>query len=86
LVTDQIPAPGWTNAFSIVPVSAAELRRKLLAATSDGSAHDLAARTLTAIDEIRDEYGRAIDEPRHPDLASGRPWPILAPDPDATAT
>lgn len=86
LVTEQIPTPGWANAFSIVPVSAAELRCKLLAATSDGSARDIAARTLTAIDEIRDEYGRAIDEPRHPDLASGRPWPILVPDPDATST
>ena len=33
--------------------------------------------------QIRDEYGAPEAEPRHPDIASGRPWPILAPDPDA---
>lgn len=85
IVTEQVPAPGWSNAYSIVPVAAGDLRRRLLAASSDGSAEDLAARALNAIDEMRDEYGRAIDELRHPDIASGRPWPILAPDPDATA-
>lgn len=85
LVTEQVPDPDWANAFSINPVAAIDLRRRLLADTSDGGSEDLAARALTAIDEMRDEYGRAIDEPRHPDLVSGRPWPILAPDPDATA-
>ncbi|MEH3122802.1 MAG: hypothetical protein PGN16_12615 [Sphingomonas phyllosphaerae] len=85
VVTEQVPAPGWSNAFSIVPVAVAGLRRRLLADTIDGSTKDLAARALNAIDEIRDEYGRAVDEPRHPDLFSGRPWPILTPDPDATA-
>lgn len=85
LVTEHVPDPDWTNAFSINPVAAPDLRRRLLADTSDGGSDDLSARALIAIDEIRDEYGRAIDEPRHPDLVSGRPWPILAPDPDATA-
>lgn len=85
LVTEQVPDPDWTNAFSINPIAAPDLRRRLLADTTDGGSDDLAARALIAIDEMRDEYGRAIDEPRHPNLASGRPWPILAPDPDATA-
>ncbi|WP_420093033.1 hypothetical protein [Sinorhizobium fredii] len=26
--------------------------------------------------------GKKTTEPRHPDLASGKPWPILVPDPD----
>ena len=85
VVTEQVPAPGWSNAYSIVPVQVANLRRRLLAETSDGSEKDQAARVLNTIDEIRDEHGRAMDEPRHPDLLSGRPWPILTPDPDATA-
>ena len=78
IVTEQVPEPGWSNAYSIVPIAAAELRRRLLAETRDGSSEDLAAEALNAIDEVRDEHGRAMDEPRHPDLASGRPWPILA--------
>jgi hypothetical protein len=32
---------------------------------------------------MRDENGAPEGEPRHPDLASGKPWPILVPDPDA---
>jgi hypothetical protein len=35
------------------------------------------------IDRVRDENGALEDEPRHPDLASGKPWPILVPDLDA---
>jgi hypothetical protein len=34
---------------------------------------------------IRDEHGMPEAEPRHPDLASGKPWPIIQPDPDAVA-
>jgi len=51
--------------------------------TTDGSSSDAAARWLNQIDAIRDEYGTPEAEPRHPDLASGKPWPIMTPDPDA---
>jgi hypothetical protein len=34
------------------------------------------AACLTAIDELRDDYGPAESEPRHPDIDSGRPWPL----------
>jgi len=64
-----------------VPVPAIDLRRKLLALTKTSG--DAAARCLNAIDKIRDEYGGLEREPRHPDLMSGLPWPILTPDPDA---
>jgi hypothetical protein len=47
------------------------------------TASDPAARCLNAIDKTRDEYGGPEAEPRHPDLTSGKPWPILTPDPDA---
>lgn len=50
-----------------------------------GGAADAAARYLTEIDHIRDEHGRPDAEPRHPDLASGKAWPIMSPDPNATA-
>ncbi|MGD9803843.1 MAG: NACHT domain-containing NTPase [Hyphomicrobiaceae bacterium] len=82
-VTERIPVENWKGAYNIVPVPAAELRRKLLAMTGSGGKDDPAARCLNLIDKLRDEYGAPESEPRHPDLASGRPWPILTPDPDA---
>jgi hypothetical protein len=46
----------------------------------EGAPHEaaLAAPCLTAIDELRDEYGPAESEPRHPDIETGRPWPLEA--------
>jgi hypothetical protein len=85
VVTEHIPVENWSNTYNVVPVPAAELRQALLARTVDGGTTDAAARCLTAIDLIRDERGVPMSEPRHPDLASGKPWPIMMPDPDATA-
>lgn len=82
-VTEHVPAENWKGAYDIVPVSAAELRRKLLAMTGSGGKDDPAARCLNLIDKLRDVYGAPESEPRHPHLASGRPWPILTHDPDA---
>lgn len=82
-VTEHVPAENWAGAYDVVPVPAVELRRKLLAMTGSGGKDDPAARCLNLIDKLRDEYGAPESEPRHPDLASGRPWPILTPDPDA---
>lgn len=82
-VTEHVPAENWEGAYNVVPVPAAELRRKLLAMTSSGGKNDPAARCLNLIDKLRDEYGAPESEPRHPDIASERPWPILTPDPDA---
>lgn len=82
-VTQHVPSEHWRGAFEVIPVAATELRRRLLAMTADGGPHDYAARVLREIDRIRDENGGPEDEPRHPDLASGKSWPILVPDPDA---
>jgi hypothetical protein len=81
VVTEHVPSENWKGAYNVVPVPAIELRRKLLALTKTSG--DPAARCLNAIDKIRDEYGGPETEPRHPDLMSGLPWPILTPDPDA---
>ena len=77
-VTEHVPVENWENAYNIVPVPAVELRGKLLAVTSNGGKDDPAARCLDLIDNLRDEHGAPESEPRHPDLASGKPWPILA--------
>ena len=77
-VTEHVPSEHWRGAFEVLPVAATELRRKLLAMTTDGGPDDSAARALREIDRIRDENGAPEGEPRHPDLDSGKPWPILA--------
>ena len=84
-ITEHVPAENWEGAYNVVPVPAVELRRKLLEMTGSGGKGDPAARCLNLIDKLRDEYGAPESEPRHPDLASGRTWPILTPDPDAEA-
>jgi len=84
VVTEHVPAENWRGAYDIVPVPAAGLRRKLLAMTTDGGHENAAARCLNLIDCIRDVYGAPDSDPRHPDFASGRSWPVMTPDPDAT--
>jgi hypothetical protein len=79
-VTEHVPAEDWKGAYNVVPVPAVELRRKLLAMTTDGGLLDAAARCLNGIDKIRDDYGPPETEPRHPDLKSGKPWPIIMPE------
>ncbi|MCL4745655.1 MAG: hypothetical protein KJZ83_09580 [Burkholderiaceae bacterium] len=79
LVTEHIPVEGSQGTYNVAPIPAIELRQRLLAMTTDGGPTDAAARCLRHIDELRDEYGMPDSEPRHPDLTSGRPWPILIP-------
>lgn len=82
-VTVNISSETWGGAYEVIPVESTQLRNELLALTSDGGIHDPAARCLTEIDKIRDRHGAPESEPRHPDLSSGLPWPILISDPDA---
>jgi hypothetical protein len=78
VVTERIPAENWIGAYNVLPASTAELRRNLLAMTTDGGPSDAAARCLNVIDNIRDEFGAPESEPRHPDLASRKAWPTVA--------
>jgi hypothetical protein len=75
----QRPVEGWgADAYEEFSVSLAELRRELFGmALANDAQSPLAERCLVEIDELRDEYGRIDDEPRHPDISSGRPWPIV---------
>ena len=60
-------------------------RERVAKEVLSGLTPEAAARCLNEIDRVRDEYGAPEAEPRHPDLASGKPWPIMTPDPDASA-
>ncbi len=77
VVTKQVPSDSWRGSYNIVSVPCAELRRRLLAMTTDGGPNDIAARYLTEIDKMRACYGVPLSEPRHPNIASGKAWPII---------
>ena len=77
VVTKHVPDEDWKGAYNVIPVPAVELRRKLLSMTTGGGPTDTAACYLIEFDMIRDNYGTPESEPRHPDLPSGKAWPIL---------
>lgn len=86
VITNYIPAENWAGAYNIVPVSAAELRKNLLAMVPDGGVANAASSCLSLIDGIRDTTGAFQSDPRHPDIASGRPWPVIPLPPQETHT
>lgn len=77
LALGKQPSDHWRGAYELYPVDVAPLRKQLFGLL-DGVTAQLAEACLTAIDELRDEHGRVESEPRHPDIASGRPWPLSA--------
>lgn len=73
------PSPDWAGASEFFGIAVTTLRKALFAMIGSNTPEGrLAQECLTAIDEIRDEYGPAKSEPRHPDIASGCPWPVAA--------
>ena len=84
VVSERVFSDGEEGSYNLRPVPANTVRRKLLAMTSDGAPNDIAALYLNRIDEIRDQLGVSDFEPRHPDLLSGKEWPILAATRDAS--
>ena len=75
----QRSLPHWGNAYELYSVDASVLRKRLFAMIDGSTAQaKIAERCLTGIDELRDEHGRVDTEPRHPDIVSGRPWPLAA--------
>jgi hypothetical protein len=74
------PAAGWAGgAYELRPMALADVRKELFATLAGQPSEAALARAcLTEIDKLRDEYGAAEFEPRHPDVESGRPWPLEA--------
>jgi hypothetical protein len=78
----EVPVSDGSNSFHINPASVAHIRKilfDLLSGTSQETA--LATSCLTAIDVLRDEYGIAANDARHPDVMSEAPWPTEAGEP-----
>jgi hypothetical protein len=68
------------NVFTEHARASNELRVRLFSmATEDKKRRTSAFTLLGQIEEWRLEYGRPTGEPRHPDLASGQPWPLTEP-------
>ena len=81
IVMDERPSKRFTGAVTLFPVPADDLRRQLFSlAFSDIRDAAVAQRCLTMIDEIRDDFGWPESELRHPDIQTGRPWPMLRKD------
>jgi hypothetical protein len=86
LAVGKRPSESWAGAYEEFGVPLTALRSRLFGMLPAGDARArLAKECLIAIDEYRDERGRAGDEPRHPDIASGRPWPPEAGEPNTAA-
>ncbi len=71
-----IESSGMQQLYSL---PAPELRKGLfdMVVNGNGAESRLATECLTAIDEIRDDYGHVDSEPRHPNIAMGVPWPQI---------
>jgi hypothetical protein len=72
----EIPVSEGSSGYNIHPTSVAATRKTLFEMLDAklGEAA-LARRCLSAIDHLRDEHGIAANDPRHPDVTSGMPWP-----------
>jgi len=79
IVIDQRPSSDWVGAFEQISVAAPSLRKRLFGMARTGEGHEagLASACLVHIDELRDRYGIASDEARHPDIESNVPWPLV---------
>lgn len=75
VVLEHRPLGG--NSYETHGVNAEKLREALFGMI-DGPSSELAKACLVRIDKLRDEHGRVEFEPRHPNIDSGRPWPMEA--------
>ncbi len=65
------------HVYALVPLGSNALRKRLLEmAQTDPARKRSAFALLGQIEVWRLEYGRPTDEPRHPAIESGAPWPI----------
>ena len=77
VMVEHRPSTYWKSAQDIFLVANSELRRAIFTlTTSCGPIAALASECLLEMDVIRDRHDWAVADPRHPDITSGRPWPL----------
>jgi len=65
-----------SNSYHVQPAHVGQLRRHLFGMLQEFRQEASLARScLNAIDTLRDEYGTAANDTRHPDVQSDIPWP-----------
>lgn len=73
---ERLPHGDSPSVFTLHARASNELRTRLLTmARADRKRRNSAFMLLGQIEVWRLEHGRPMDEPRHPDLASGQSWP-----------
>jgi len=79
VLVGQRPALESSGMQELFSLPSPELRRELfgLVVNGDAAQSRVASECLTAIDQIRDDFGNVESEPRHPDITLGVPWPLL---------
>jgi hypothetical protein len=76
VAVQEIPVSEGSNSYNIHPASVGSVRKTLFGMLDANSGEAaLAKRCLSAIDRLRDKHGIAANDPRHPDVMSGKPWP-----------
>ncbi|MGD1038118.1 MAG: hypothetical protein ABR878_13255 [Roseiarcus sp.] len=82
LAIGRRPSKEWAGAVEEFGLPLTGLRARLFAMLPANDARArLAKQCLIAIEEQRDDRGRASSEPRHPDISTGRAWPPEAEEP-----
>lgn len=82
LAIGRRPSEEWTGAFEEFGLPLTGLRARLFGMLpANGARSRLAKQCLIAIEDHRDDRGRVSNEPRHPDIATGRAWPPEADEP-----
>jgi hypothetical protein len=80
VMTEQRLSSDWRGAYEMILVPSHGLRKAIFGlADGDSAVAALAFESLVAMDNLRDRYGWADAKPRHPDIHSGRPWPLRLP-------
>ena len=80
LAVKRVPIEG-SSSYEQHPDDLTDLRKSLFGLTyTKGPQAKLAYRILMAIEARREHFGRPPTEPRHPDIGSGKPWPMKEPD------
>lgn len=74
----RLPIESMSNTFELESTPLPRLRQLAFRQLLSNSDHPVLRSCLQAIDHLRDEYGKPITEPYHPDIESGHAWPTAA--------